>query len=214
MISKIFTTKHVSRKSRASIAGAGFTLIETLVAVLILTTAVAAPLTVASRGLLTSLVAKDQITAYYLAQDAVEYIRFKRDTACLPLSTAAVPQPCNSSTWLSGIGGSSGPGGCESTYGCILDSTGNNTSGGHDIDPCTSGVGSLCTTPLLFSSSLNRFTYDSTLVPTPVQTIFTRTVKLSAISQTEEKVTVTVAWFDLGGTTRQVVISEDLFNWE
>ena len=49
----------------------GFTLIETLIAVLILTTAIAGPLTIASKGLTATLVAKDQISAFYLAQDAV-----------------------------------------------------------------------------------------------------------------------------------------------
>jgi prepilin-type N-terminal cleavage/methylation domain-containing protein len=58
----------------------GFTLVETLVAVLLLTVAIAGPLTIISKSLITALVAKDQVTAFFLAQDAVEYVRFVRDT--------------------------------------------------------------------------------------------------------------------------------------
>jgi len=57
----------------------GFTLIETLVAISILLLSISAPLTIASKGLASSFFARDQITAFYLAQDAVEYIRNTRD---------------------------------------------------------------------------------------------------------------------------------------
>lgn len=57
----------------------GFTLIETLVAISILLISISAPLTIASKGLASSYFARDQITAFYLAQDAVEYIRNVRD---------------------------------------------------------------------------------------------------------------------------------------
>lgn len=57
----------------------GFTLIETLVAISILLLSISAPLTIASRGLASSFFARDQITAFYLAQDAVEYVRNARD---------------------------------------------------------------------------------------------------------------------------------------
>lgn len=57
----------------------GFTLIETLVAITILLVALAGPLTIAQRGLTSALFARDQITAFYLAQEAVEYVRNVRD---------------------------------------------------------------------------------------------------------------------------------------
>lgn len=57
----------------------GFTLLETLVAISILLLSISAPLTIASRGLAASFVARDQITAFYLAQDAIEFIRNTRD---------------------------------------------------------------------------------------------------------------------------------------
>lgn len=61
----------------------GFTLVETLVAVLVLSIAVAGAFSAAQTGLKTANGAKNQITAFYLAQDAFEYIRNMRDTAKL-----------------------------------------------------------------------------------------------------------------------------------
>ena len=70
----------------------GFTLIETLVAVTLLAVAVAEPLTLAARGLSSSLLARDQITAFFLAQEGVELVRNARDTNAL-----------TGANWLSGI---------------------------------------------------------------------------------------------------------------
>ena len=57
----------------------GFTLIEALVAIAILTISIAGPITIASKGISSAIFARDQITAFYLAQEAVEFIRNKRD---------------------------------------------------------------------------------------------------------------------------------------
>ena len=70
----------------------GFTLIETLVAISILLLSISAPLTIASRGLASSYFARDQITAFYLAQDAVEYVRNTRDNNFL-----------SGANWLNGL---------------------------------------------------------------------------------------------------------------
>lgn len=57
----------------------GFTLLEALVAISILMVAVAAPITIAQKGLSSAIYSKDQMIASYLAQDALEYIKNKRD---------------------------------------------------------------------------------------------------------------------------------------
>lgn len=61
----------------------GFTLIEVLVAIFILITAVVVPLTIGSKAFAYSNFVRDQSTASYLAQEAVEYIRLQRDNASL-----------------------------------------------------------------------------------------------------------------------------------
>lgn len=57
----------------------GFTLIEALVAISILMVAVAAPITIAQKGLSSAAYSKNQMIASYLAQDVIEYIKNKRD---------------------------------------------------------------------------------------------------------------------------------------
>ncbi|MEK7613646.1 MAG: prepilin-type N-terminal cleavage/methylation domain-containing protein [Patescibacteria group bacterium] len=69
-----------------------FTLIETLVAISILLLSLAAPLSIAAQSLRSAYYARDQITAFYLAQEAVEYVRAVRDQNYL----GGIP-------WLTGI---------------------------------------------------------------------------------------------------------------
>jgi len=57
----------------------GFTLIETLVAITILISAVAGPMVLVQKSLSSANLSKDQVTSFYLAGEAIEYIRNKRD---------------------------------------------------------------------------------------------------------------------------------------
>jgi prepilin-type N-terminal cleavage/methylation domain-containing protein len=181
-----FIRRHASR------AAAGFTLIETLVAVLILTTAIAGPLTLASKSLTTALVAKDQVTAFYLAQDAVEYVRFKRDSTCLSGGS-----PC--ANWLSTLSACTGGS-------CYLDSTENS--------PASTPQSCSATCPALkYDTTNNRFTYASPGSGV-VATIYTRTVSITTISSDEAKLTVEVKWNDTGGNPRTVTVNENIFNWQ
>lgn len=61
----------------------GFTLIETLVAVTILTLAVVGPLFTANRAIVAAQMSRDQLTASYLAQEGIEYVRAVRDNEYL-----------------------------------------------------------------------------------------------------------------------------------
>src|SRR3989344_8026028 len=57
----------------------GFSLIETLVAVVILVSAIVGPLTLAQRSIHSAVYARDQVTASFLAEEVIEYIRMARD---------------------------------------------------------------------------------------------------------------------------------------
>jgi len=57
----------------------GFTLIETMIAVTILTIAIAGPLMTANRSIVAAQSARDQLTASYLAQEGIEHVRAIRD---------------------------------------------------------------------------------------------------------------------------------------
>lgn len=56
-----------------------FTLIETLVAISVLIMALVGPLTIAEQSLRSAYYSRDQITAFYLAQEGIEYMRAVRD---------------------------------------------------------------------------------------------------------------------------------------
>lgn len=62
-------TRTIQRQQR------GFTLVETFVAVTILLLATVGPMTIAARGLQSSFFSKQQITAFYLGQEAIELVK-------------------------------------------------------------------------------------------------------------------------------------------
>lgn len=83
----------------------GFTIVETLVAVAILMIAIAGPLTIAQKGLMAAVYARDQVTASFLAQDAMELIKNIRD------------YDANNSNWLNTLGACTYPVTCTAdTY--------------------------------------------------------------------------------------------------
>ena len=61
----------------------GFTLVETFVAVTILTVAIVAPMALTAKILAAAYYARDQIIAFHLAQEAIEAIRHRRDNNIL-----------------------------------------------------------------------------------------------------------------------------------
>lgn len=58
----------------------GFTLVEAMVAIAILSISITGPLIIAQKGVASAIYSRDQVTAFYLAQEAVEYIRNVRDS--------------------------------------------------------------------------------------------------------------------------------------
>ena len=57
----------------------GFTIMETLVAIFILLLAITGPMVFSQSALRAAFQSRDQITAFYLAQDAIEFVKNKRD---------------------------------------------------------------------------------------------------------------------------------------
>lgn len=97
-----------SQKLRVNRCTSGFTLVETLVAIAVLLLAVSAPLSLAERSLASAETARQEVTAFYLAQEAVEFVKNKRDEN-------AITGKGGGSNWLSGLSE------CESPKGCGID---------------------------------------------------------------------------------------------
>tara|TARA_B100000745_G_scaffold300516_1_gene254910 strand:+ start:11857 stop:12372 length:516 start_codon:yes stop_codon:yes gene_type:complete len=76
----------------------GFTLVETMVAISVMVIAVTAPLTLASQSLFAAVYAKDQMTSFYLAQEAIEVVREKREGNFMKIINGQ-----SGVTWLDGI---------------------------------------------------------------------------------------------------------------
>lgn len=74
---------------------AGFTLIETMVAITIITLAIAGPLVIANSAIVAARISRDQLTASYLAQEGIEYVRAMRDDNYL----AVYNTPNEGSAW-------------------------------------------------------------------------------------------------------------------
>ena len=96
----------------------GFTLVETLVALSVVMVGLMAAFSVAQSGVSSSSFAKDRITAFFLAQEAIEAVKNRRDHNLL-LSNAGTQ-----TNWLEGItiqGGLPGP--CAGGNSCDFDLT-------------------------------------------------------------------------------------------
>jgi prepilin-type N-terminal cleavage/methylation domain-containing protein len=61
----------------------GFTLLETMVALAVLSMAIIAPISLVAESLLAAVYARDQVTAFYIAQEGIEAVRSMRDNNIL-----------------------------------------------------------------------------------------------------------------------------------
>jgi type II secretory pathway pseudopilin PulG len=210
---------YLQKKSRA--AEGGFTLIETLVAITILMIAITGPLVFVSASVGQALYAKDQITAFYLAQDAVEQVRNIRDTNAI-LSRSGSP----TDSWL--VNSSGGPStnnltACLNgdTYGsghtCVISTT--NNPGQSYVAGCPAGDGgsSICPAlefdPVTFEYGYPSPTYGTLDAGTALTSLYTRTVKITElVPNVEAQVAVTITW-SAQNIPRTFTVVEDLFNW-
>jgi prepilin-type N-terminal cleavage/methylation domain-containing protein len=77
---RIFASRLENMQPLSKKLNKGFTLIETLFAVLIFSAALVSLMTIAGRGITATASARSQITAHYLAQEGLEVVRNIRDT--------------------------------------------------------------------------------------------------------------------------------------
>jgi len=167
----------------------GFTLVESLVAISILVTAVVGIMSAVQSGLSSYIFSKDQITAFYLAQEGFEQLRNMRDENRL-----------NDRHWLSDIAEiTSDP--CYFGEACI-------------VSPIEMTVATNCASPgscpkLRQSADLGFFGYNASW---PL-TIFQREIELTSINSEEISVLITVYW-SKGIINREFKVRENILNWQ
>ncbi len=161
----------------------GFTLLETLIAVTILSVSLAGPITIASQGLASAFFAKEQITAFYLAQEAVEYVRSVRDENFL-----------TGNSWLDGISN------CVGEV-CVVDMP------AHSHKVCSTGT---CA-PLNFNSTTALYN-NSAIGGNNQPSIYTRELRLEQINADEVSISVVLIW-ESKTRTRTFQIRENIYNW-
>ena len=171
----------------------GFTLVETMVAISILMLGILGPLSIASTGLRNSLFAKDQVTAYYLAQEGIEYVRYVRDANYLD----------DKKPWLNGLNN------CTEQYGCTVDTEEWFKTNASVTYKCTST--DCGTDALLYKINSNQhYTHQSGSGNTA--TPFTRIIKVENTPTDKEiKVTSTVTW-QTGAGQKSFTLTENVFN--
>ena len=177
----------------------GFTIIESFIAVVLFTLAVAATLSLLSKSVFFSSTSADRITAVYLAQEGLEFIRNTRTGNTL------AGQP-----WLTGLTN------CNTATGCYIDSSLGNSNASSRVKVCPAGIpiGTSGCPPLRYDASL--FTYGYT---TGALTLFKRTITVIPQSggvnpnADEVLVTVTVSWTQKN-IPYAVTLKDHLFNWQ
>lgn len=177
----------------------GFTVLETLVAIAVLIVSLTAAFSVAQSGLSTSMSARDEVSAYYLAQEAVEMIKNIRDNNSI-----------NGDPWLTGIANSSSDPCYFGNY-CIIDSP------NEYFAICNGSTAEDC--PLLkqdkTANSVTLGMYGAEPVATASwdTTNFRRSINIKQINSDEIAVNVTVSW-SKGAFSNKFVMRENVFNWQ
>lgn len=170
----------------AACSPSGFTLIETLVAITLLTIAIVAPMALASQSLSSAYYARDQIAAFHLAQEALEAVRSVRDGNILNNALGG-----EQTDLLYGI-----PIGVPFTI-----DTRNNA-----IGECDGACPPLETDGELFGYGRGSAGW--------IATRYTRTVRAEYVDAPDEvRVSVTVEWKTGAFKTRNFTISENLYRW-
>lgn len=172
----------------------GFTLVETLFAVFILTFVIVGLMTVVANSLFTARYARDEITVNYLLQEVVDYVRNDRDTKVF----------LNGGTWVNFYNDYSS---CSGSYGCYFNVLLSNPAK-TDIKGCTSDKG--C--PLLFDDSVSNAPFY-VATSEDVTTKFQRKIIVTNPTTDEIVVTVTVYWKN-GGIDRSRMLTTSLTNWQ
>lgn len=182
--------KNLSKIStESSVQSRGMTLIETLVAIVILTVAIVAPMSLTLQSLSASYYARDQVVAFNLAQEAIESVRAIRDGNILRVALNG-----ESVSLLDGI----------TIGGPFTIDTRKTNEPDKGITSCTG------TCPVLQTDG-DLYGYEAGWDETP----YTRTVNVEYVDaqQDEIRIGVEVSWDAGTAQRRTITIYENLHRW-
>lgn len=199
----------------------GFTLLETLVAIFLLTLALTGPIYIATLAIRSSVESRDNISAYYLAEEVVEAIRNIRDTRSLSREVSI-----QGAGWLRdlspGIGSVTSPADCFNRYGDIVNVCSMSRLGSENLYIFETCIGGLCA-PLTFNPASNDGIIYGGQGAGSINSKFTREFYIESAMQdpaantaypvAEANLVVTVRWQDKG-RDRQFQLVEHLHNLE
>jgi len=171
----------------------GFTIIEAIVSIAIFVTAVTATMLAAQKAISNSIFAKQQVQAFFLANEVVEYLRNARDTNII-----------TGSHWLHGFAELSSDA-CAAGKTCRIDTQ----STTNQFVTCSGGSGSCPNLSQNSSTKLIGYTGSGTWVATP----FRREIQISNVSANEILVSVEVTWTK-GLLSKTFTLKESIFKWQ
>jgi prepilin-type N-terminal cleavage/methylation domain-containing protein len=172
----------------------GFTLVETLVAIFILVLSITGPMSAASSSLQASFIARDQVVAFYLAQDVFEFIKNFRDREAL-----------SGEDWKDTLNS------CISSTGmqCNIDSFNSAF-----LPNC--GNGSLTSDPdSLKCPNLEVDGNGMYVANGDSQSKFKRVMFINDVTPDETEITVVIEWTTNTFLTprRRIVVQENIYDW-
>lgn len=197
--------KYFKKKNKNNSEIAGFTLVETLIAISIFSLSIVGLMSVLGQGISDTNQAKHKMTASYLAEEGIEYIRNMRDTYVLYDTTEAVGW----TNFISKIN----PCMDISEEGCKFDDSllvfDLATLNGSTMKTCSASLSVSCS--LYYDSDTGRYKYDSL---SGTDSGFKRIIFiiLNPNNQNEIKVSSIVSW-SKNGIPYNVVFSTNLLKW-
>ena len=194
---KIRNTKNEIRNRQS-----GFTVLESIVAIFVLSLSISGVFSAIQRSLSQSIISRDEVRAFYLAQEAVELVRNKRDINYLTRIVNG-----SSVSWLDGI--TTGAGSCPVGNVCRIDA---NVALANSIVNCGS-VWDSCPENLRQDSSGASPTYKYGHNAGWNVTNFKREIKFEAINADEIAMIVQITWTKGAIITKQFKIRTHLLNW-
>jgi prepilin-type N-terminal cleavage/methylation domain-containing protein len=183
----------------------GFTLVETIVAVTILVTAITGPMVLAASSLRATRDARNELIATHLAEESIEVLHNIRDN-----NITNYP----SGSWLTSI-----LPGCDGA-GCVIDVTAQDLNLVWSLSaviPCAPDCTSI--SPVYYNPNSGLYRQSSSALTSPwVLTPFKRTVRVVGVDDPvtplrQVRIFSTVTFLGFGGKERSITVDDDLYNW-